>query len=82
MSNSVIPPIREYEPYTLEDMIRESQKELFSVVTTFSGGGGSSVGYKLGGGKILLMKSSLKMVLKPISLIIQTHLTRCVTLGK
>ena len=36
-------------------MKRESDKELFSVVTTFSGGGGSSTGYKLGGGKILLM---------------------------
>ena len=52
--------IRKFEPYTLEDMKRESQKELFSVVTTFSGGGGSSVGYKLGGGKILLMNEFIE----------------------
>lgn len=49
------PPIIKFEPYTLKDVKRESDKELFSVVTTFSGGGGSSTGYKLGGGKILLM---------------------------
>lgn len=49
------PLIRKFEPYSLEDVYRESNKELFTVVTTFSGGGGSSTGYKLGGGKILLM---------------------------
>jgi DNA-cytosine methyltransferase len=49
------PPIIKFEPYTLKDVKKESDKELFSVVTTFSGGGGSSTGYKLGGGKILLM---------------------------
>ena len=48
MYNKVIQPInesspstiRKYDHYTLEDMTRESEKELFSVVTTFSGGGG------------------------------------------
>ena len=49
------PPVRKFETYTLTDVKRESDKELFTVVTTFSGGGGSSTGYKLGGGKILLM---------------------------
>jgi DNA (cytosine-5)-methyltransferase 1 len=69
VSHKVIPPIieegtqsmmRKFRPYTLEDMNRESEKELFSVVTTFSGGGGSSVGYKLGGGKISLMNEFIK----------------------
>ena len=59
-NEGIISNIRTYQPYTLEDMKRESQKELFSVVTTFSGGGGSSVGYKLGGGKILLMNEFIK----------------------
>jgi len=49
------PIIRKFKPYTLKDVKREADKELFTVVTTFSGGGGSSTGYKLGGGKILLM---------------------------
>lgn len=49
------PVVRKFEPYTLADVKKESDKELFNVVTTFSGGGGSSTGYKLGGGKILLM---------------------------
>ena len=48
------PPIIKFKPYTLKDVYRQSKKELFNVVTTFSGGGGSSTGYKLGGGKILL----------------------------
>ena len=60
ITNGSPSPIRKYEPYTLKDMTRESENELFSVVTTFSGGGGSSVGYKLGGGKILLMNEFIK----------------------
>ena len=49
------PLVIEYKPYKLEDVHKESSKELFTVVSTFGGGGGSSTGYKLGGGKILLM---------------------------
>ena len=54
------PVIRKFEPYSLEDMRKESDKKLFTVVTTFSGGGGSSVGYKLGGGKVLLMNEFIE----------------------
>lgn len=43
-----------YIPYTLSDVDKNASKELFTVVTTFAGGGGSSTGYKLAGGKILL----------------------------
>jgi DNA-cytosine methyltransferase len=51
----VKPVIRtEFQPYRLEDVYRESAKERFTVVTTFAGGGGSSTGYRLAGGKILL----------------------------
>ena len=44
----------EFHPYKLDDVYRQSAKELFTVVTTFAGGGGSSTGYRLAGGKILL----------------------------
>ena len=40
--------------YKLKDMDKQSSKNLFSVVSTFAGGGGSSVGYKLSGGNIVL----------------------------
>jgi DNA (cytosine-5)-methyltransferase 1 len=42
-----------YKPYYLKDVIDNSNKELFSVISTFAGGGGSSTGYRLAGGKIL-----------------------------
>lgn len=42
-----------FAPYTMDDVSRQSSKELFTVVSTFAGGGGSSTGYKLAGGKVL-----------------------------
>ena len=41
-------------PYKMEDVLEASSREDFTVVTTFAGGGGSSTGYRLAGGKILL----------------------------
>lgn len=40
-------------PYTLDFVKAQSKKELFTVVSLFAGGGGSSTGYRLAGGKIL-----------------------------
>ena len=37
----------------MKDVIDNSNKELFNVISTFAGGGGSSTGYRLAGGKIL-----------------------------
>ena len=37
----------------MKDVIDNSNKELFNVISTFVGGGGSSTGYRLAGGKIL-----------------------------
>ena len=49
-------PIRyDFEPYALKDVMTASDREDFTVVSTFAGGGGSSTGYRLGGGKILLV---------------------------
>src|SRR5210317_1172676 len=42
-----------YKPYFLKDVIDNSNKELFTVISTFAGGGGSSTGYRLAGGKKL-----------------------------
>jgi len=44
----------DYKPYTMKNVHEKALKELFSVVSTFAGGGGSSTGYKLAGGKIVL----------------------------
>ena len=42
-----------YKPYFMKDVIDNSNKELFNVISTFAGGGGSSTGYRLAGGNIL-----------------------------
>lgn len=47
--------VRKFEPYSMSKVYQQSSKELFTVVSTFSGGGGSSTGYQLGGGKILMV---------------------------
>ena len=42
-----------YVPYNLEDVNNASTQNKFNVISTFAGGGGSSTGYRLAGGKIL-----------------------------
>ena len=42
-----------YCPYELQDVYDASSQNKFSVISTFAGGGGSSTGYRLAGGKIL-----------------------------
>lgn len=44
----------EYSPYTLPDVQRASAEAKFVAVTTFSGGGGSSTGHQLAGGRVVL----------------------------
>ena len=36
-----------YKPYYMKDVLDNSNKELFNVISTFAGGGGSSTGYRL-----------------------------------
>ena len=43
-----------YKPYTLKDVYDASAQEKFKVISTFAGGGGSSTGYRLAGGKVLV----------------------------
>lgn len=42
-----------YIPYTLNDVNKSSARKLFTVISTFAGGGGSSTGYRLAGGDVL-----------------------------
>ena len=42
-----------YQRYTLKDTLDSEKRSLFNVLSTFAGGGGSSTGYRLAGGKIL-----------------------------
>ena len=46
-------------PYTLSHMNELSEKNLFSVISTFAGGGGSSIGYKLAGANVALANERL-----------------------
>lgn len=42
-----------FKPYSMAAVEKQSKKQLFTVVSLFAGGGGSSTGYKLSGGKIV-----------------------------
>ena len=42
-----------YKPYNMKDVHDASNQNKFNVISTFAGGGGSSTGYRLAGGKIL-----------------------------
>jgi DNA (cytosine-5)-methyltransferase 1 len=42
-----------YTPYNLQDVRDGESQAKFNVISTFAGGGGSSTGYRLAGGKIL-----------------------------
>lgn len=43
-----------YIPYTVAEMNEASSQRLFTVISTFAGAGGSSTGYKLAGGNVLV----------------------------
>ena len=42
-----------YQKYNLQDVYDAEAQNKFNVISTFAGGGGSSTGYRLAGGKIL-----------------------------
>ena len=44
-----------YKPYNVKDVKKASAQNKFTVVSCFAGGGGSSTGYRLAGGNILLI---------------------------
>jgi DNA (cytosine-5)-methyltransferase 1 len=57
-----------YIPYTVEDVKKSSARNLFTVISTFAGGGGSSTGYRLAGGKVLAINEFVEEAIKTYSL--------------
>ena len=53
-----------YMRYTLDDVKKSSDRKLFNVVSLFAGGGGSSTGYKLAGGDVLLINEFQEIATK------------------
>ena len=49
---------RTYTPYGMDAVHRSSDRRLFNVVSMFAGGGGSSAGYGLAGGRVLLVNEN------------------------
>ncbi len=56
-----------YAHYTVEDVKKSSARELFTVVSTFAGGGGSSTGYRLAGGKVIAINEFVDEAIKTYS---------------
>ena len=55
--------VTKYEHYSINDVRKSSARELFTVVSTFAGGGGSSTGYRLAGGKVIAINEFVEYVL-------------------
>ena len=64
-----------YKPYNLKDVVKASEQNKFTVVSTFAGGGGSSTGYRLAGGKILCVNEFVKEAINTYKENYQTHLS-------
>ena len=47
--------------YDMQFVKEQSEKNLFSVVSMFAGGGGSSTGYRLAGGNVLAINEFVPM---------------------
>jgi len=62
LKNVAIPPTpsSDYQKYTLQDVYDGEAQNKFNVISTFAGGGGSSTGYRLAGGKILCINEFVK----------------------
>jgi len=58
-----IDPIK-HHTYTMADVWDKADEKLFSVISLFAGGGGSSTGYKLAGGDVLLANEFVPEAIK------------------
>ena len=56
-----------YKPYYLKDVLDASAQKKFTVISTFAGGGGSSTGYRLAGGNILLINEFVEAAIETYS---------------
>ena len=57
-----------FEPYLIKDVKEASSKNHFTVISTFAGGGGSSTGYRLAGGNVVLMNEFIPEAVKTYTL--------------
>lgn len=57
-----------YDHYTVADVKKSSARELFTVVSTFAGGGGSSTGYRIAGGKVIAINEFVEEAIKTYSI--------------
>ncbi len=55
------------QKYTLDFVKQQADKKLFSVISLFAGGGGSSTGYKLAGGDVLVVNEFVEEAVKTYS---------------
>ncbi|MEX0596218.1 MAG: DNA cytosine methyltransferase, partial [Candidatus Paceibacterota bacterium] len=53
-----------YVPYKISDVKKASEQKLFTVISLFAGGGGSSIGYKLAGGKVLVVNEFVEEAIR------------------
>ena len=56
-----------YEHYTIDDVKKSSARKLFTVVSTFAGGGGSSTGYRLSGGHVIAINEFVQEAINTYS---------------
>lgn len=67
MSTEIGRTVAKYEHYSINDVRNSSARELFTVVSTFAGGGGSSTGYRLAGGKVIAINEFVPEAIKTYS---------------
>lgn len=56
-----------YQKYTVDDVKKSSARNLFTVISTFAGGGGSSTGYRLAGANIIAINEFVEEAIKTYS---------------
>lgn len=56
-----------YEKYSVDDVKRASAQKKFTVISCFAGGGGSSTGYRLAGGDVLLINEFVESAVQTYS---------------
>lgn len=56
-----------YKKYFLEDVLAASSQKRFTVISCFAGGGGSSLGYRLGGGDVILINEFVAEAIRTYS---------------
>jgi DNA (cytosine-5)-methyltransferase 1 len=56
-----------YQKYTVDDVRKAASRKRFTVISCFAGGGGSSIGYRLAGGNVLLINEFVQSAIDTYS---------------